>query len=201
VFYSSINDNAGLYNGTEYIMYDPRIKGDPYFLAADLQTGDILYNGTLYKNIRMLYELTTGYVVVREFDQGVLMNLLTEKVGYFTLLNHVFIHLVPDSTNKIISNGFYDRIYNGSTTIYVRRQKTVFDDQNNFEKSFIENDHYFIYKNNTFYAVSDKGSVLNVFKDRKKDIAKYLRQNNIKYKDNAEYAMVKMAEYYDKLTH
>lgn len=201
LFYNGINDNARLYNGFEYIMYDQRIKGYPYFLAPDMNSGDILYDGILYKNIPLLHELTTGNVVVRAFNHGVLMNLIKEKVSYFTLLNHYFVHLVPDSTNKVITNGFYDRIYNGTTVLYAYRQKSVYEDPNNFDRSFVENNHYFIYKNNTYYPVSDRGSVLSVFKDRKKELTKYLRQNNIKFRKTPEYAMAKMAEYYDTLTH
>jgi len=201
LFYSSINENAHLYNGTEYIMYDQHIKGDPYYSIADMKEGSVFYDGTLYQNVPMLYELTTGNLVIRQYNNGVLMNLINEKIGYFTLLNHTFIHLVPDSANNIISNGFYDRIYNGSAVVYVKRQKIAFEDPSTFEKSFIIKDRYFIYKGNSCYPVSDESDVLKVFKDKKKDISKYLRQNKIKFKKDREFAMVKMAEYYDQLTH
>lgn len=201
LFYSSINENAHLYNGTEYIMYDQHIKGDPYFIVADMREGMVLYDGTLYENVPMLYELTTGNVVVRAYNNGVLMNLINEKVGYFTLLNHTFVHIMPDSANTTITDGFYDRLYNGNAAVYVKRQKIAFEDPSTFERSFIVKDRYFIYKNATWYAVSGESDVLRIFKEKKKDITKYLRQNKIKFKKDPEYAMVKMAEYYDQLTH
>jgi hypothetical protein len=49
--------------------------------------------------------------------------------------------------------------------------------------------------------VSTESDVLKVFKDKRKDISKYLRQNKIKFKKDHEFAMIKMAEYYDQLTH
>jgi len=200
IFYSAVNDNAVLYNGTEYVMYDQRIKGTPYFLDGQ-QTADIAYNGTLYNNVPLIYELVNNNIVIREFGQGVFINLINQKVQYFTFFNHTFLHLVPDSTDKVITNDFYDRIYNGTVKVFVKRQKIVFEEPNTFEKSFVEKDHYFIYKNNNYYAVNDYGAVIDVFKDKKKDLVKYLRQNNIKYKKGPEYAIAKMAEYYDTLTH
>jgi len=201
LFYNSINDNAGLYNGSEYIMYDQRIKGTPYFMDGGQQSGDVFYNGTLYANVSLIYETSSESVVVREFGQGVFITLVNEKINYFTLLGHTFIHLTPDSSNKVINDGFYDRLYNGTTAVYAKRQKTVYEDPRTFEKSFVENNHYFIYKNNTFYEVNGKNAVLNVFKTKKKEIAKYIRQNDISYRKDPENAIVKMAEYYDKLTH
>ncbi len=201
LFYQSVNENAHLFNGREYIKYDPRIKGDPYFNVADLQPGVIFYDGTLYQNVPMLYEVLGEQVVIRQYGQGVLITLVNEKIDYFTMFGHTFIHLVPDSANIDISDGFYDRIYNGNTTVFVKRQKILTEDPNTFERSFTEKDGYFIYKNNVYHPVSDRGSVLSVFKDKKKDIAKYLRQNKISFNKTPEYAMTKMAEYYDQLTH
>ncbi len=201
VFYNTVNDNAGLYNGTEYVMYDQHIKGTPYFMDGGQQGADIFFNGTLYTNVPLIYEITTDNVVARLFGQGLFIDLVNEKIKYFTLYGHTFVHLFQDSTNKIISDGFYDRLYNGQTSVFVKRGKSIYEDPHTFEKSFVENDHYYIYKNGTFYQVSGKGSVLNVFKDKKKDLSKYLRQNDIDFKKDPENAMVQLAEYYDKLTH
>ncbi len=201
LFYRSVNEGSHLYNGTEYIMYDQHIKGFPYFGVADLKGGSVLYDGTLYENVDMLYDISTDQVVIRRYNEGVLMNLINEKLVYFKLLDHVFVNIVPDSNNTIVTKGFYDRLYNGKTIVYARRKKIVYEDQNTFEKSFIATDKYFIYKDGTWHAVSGQGDVLNVFKEKKKDISKYLRQNKIKFKKDPEYAMVKMAEYYDQLTH
>jgi len=201
LFYRSVNENAHLYNGREYIMYDPRVKGNPYFNALDLQAGSLFYDGTLYQNVPMLYEIMGEQVVIRQYNQGVLITLVNEKIDYFNLFNHTFIHITPDSSNTVISNGFYDRLYNGNTVVFAKRQKIITEDPNTFERSFTEKDRYFIYKSGEYHSVSDRGDILNVFKDKKKDIAKYLRQNKINFKKAPEYAMVKMAEYYDQLTH
>jgi hypothetical protein len=200
LFYNSVNDNAALYNGFEYIVNDPRIKGDPFFLSTDLQAGDIMYSGTLYTNVPLLFDLTTGNVVVREYGQGILMNLLNQKLSWFTLGGRYFEHIVPDSANKVITNGLYERLYNGAITLYIKREKIIKEDQNTFEKSYEEKSRYFLLKNHVYHAVSDKGSFLDVLNDKKKELTKYLRQENIKYKKDPGYAMAKMAEYYDKLT-
>lgn len=200
LFYRAVNQSARLYNGSEYIMYDQRIKGDPYFMPQ-MQPGSVLYDGTLYTNIPMLYETFSGNLVIRQYNNGVLMNLISEKVGYFTLYGHYFIHIVPDSINTIISNGFYDRVYNGSTAVYVKRQKLLYEDGVTFERSFILKDRYFIYAGNTWYAVHNQTEALDIFKDKRKEITRYLRQNRLKYRKVPEATIIAIAAYYDKLTH
>jgi hypothetical protein len=203
LFYNTVNESAHLFNGTEYIMYDQHIKGDPYFMPS-VSPGSVFYDGTLYTNVPMLYETTTGKVVVRQYNNGLLINLINERVDYFFLNNHTFFHIVPDSNNTVITNGFYDRIYNGSkakVTLFAKRQKLLYEDPSTYERSFKLTDRYYLLKDNVWHAIHSQGDVLALFKDKKKDIAKYLRQNKIKFKKGPEYAMVKMAEYYDSLTH
>lgn len=203
LFYKTINEGAHLFNGTEYIMYDQHIKGDPYFLPA-VTPGSIFYDGTLYTNVPMLYETAAGNLVIRQYNNGLLINLINERIDYFNLNNHLFLHIIPDSGNTVITNGFYDRLYNSgnnSFTLFAKRQKLLYEDPNTYERSFKLTDRYYLLKNNVWHTIRSQGDLLALFKDRKKDITKYLRQNKIKYKKDPEYALVKISGYYDSLTH
>lgn len=200
LFYKTVNENAHLFNGTEYIMYDQHIKGDPYFVP-EVSPGTIFYDGTLYTNVPMLYETMQGNLVVRQYNNGLLINLVNERVDYFSLNNHTFFHIVPDSNNNVITNGFYDRVYNGKVGLFIKRQKILYEDPSSYERSFKLTDRYYLFKDNTWHAIHSQGDLLSLFKEHKKDITKYLRQNKIKFKKGPEYAMVKMTEYYDSLTH
>lgn len=203
LFYKTINEGAHLFNGTEYVMYDQHIKGDPYFIS-NIVPGNIYYDGTLYTNVPMLYETVTGNVIIRQYDNGLLINLINERVQHFTLNNHQFLHIIPDSGNTVITNGYYDRIYQGYNnrmSLFAKRQKLLYEDPNGFERSFKLVDKYYLLKDGAWHAIHSQGDLLALFKDRKKDITKYLRQNKIKYKKTPEYAMAKITEYYDSLTH
>lgn len=200
LFYHSVNESSHLFNGTEYIMYDQHIKGTPYFMD-NVTTGSVFYDGTWYQDVPMLYELTTNKLVIRQYNGGVLICLVNEKVGSFILSNHTFIHIVPDSGSSIISDGFYDRIYNGNVKAYSRRQTVLLENPTTYETNFKRDDKYYINRNNLWYPISSESDALRVFKDHKKEVTKYLRQNKIRYKKTPEYAIVKMAEYYDQITH
>jgi len=59
---------------------------------------------------------------------------------------------------------------------------------------------YYVRKNNTYYSFSGQGSLLDVLKDKKKEIQQYIKANQIKFRQDPEEAMVKIASYYDHLT-
>src|SRR5580698_8925470 len=57
-FYNKyIGEEAHLYTGREHAPYDFRIKGHPYFESNLLQTGSVYYDGMLYRQASMAYDI------------------------------------------------------------------------------------------------------------------------------------------------
>src|SRR3569833_1134939 len=65
-FYKAIGQESRLYNGHEYLSYDPRIKGNALFPndAKTWATGDVNYDGFTYSNVPMMYDIVKDAVVV-----------------------------------------------------------------------------------------------------------------------------------------
>jgi len=124
-----------------------------------------------------------------------------QKVTSFDFLDHHFINIDADSlaNNTIIRSGFYDELYKGKLQVLAKRSKNI-QNSGNSESYFNLQTEYYIRKNNIYYSISGKGSLLAVLKDRKKDLQQYIRTNEIKYNKDPEEAMVKIASYYDHLT-
>jgi hypothetical protein len=202
-FYNKyIGEESHLYNGTEHAPYDFRIKGNPYFESNLLQSGFVYYFGMLYQQVNMAYDIVRDELTANRYDQNFRITLVNEKIAYFSLFNHYFVRIVPDSNNKSITTGFYDRLYDGKIKLFAKRQKkikeTVTADEGD-KLWFEENDLYFIFRNNKYYSIKDKNNLFDFFKDRKKDLKKYLRKNKIKFKNDPELAILKSVEYYDQL--
>jgi hypothetical protein len=207
-FYKSIGQESRLYNGHEYVPYDLSIKGTALFPydAKDWQTGEVDYDGILYKNVPMKYDIYKDEVVVQLYNKFSMFALLSDKVHDFSFGNHHFIRIeadqLPDNSD-LLKTGFYDQLYNGKTELLARREKSLQSSSNTAttsETSFLAKDDYFLKKGNVYYKVSSKGSILKVLKDKKKELQQYLKQNHINYRDNHEDAMVKLASYYDHIS-
>jgi hypothetical protein len=206
LFYSSIGDQSPLYNGPEYYFYDPLIKGNAYFADVNaFSPGSVFYDGLLFNGVPMLYDIYSDKVVVLLYNHFSKFSLIQERVKSFDFLNHHFININSDTLNinTVIKSGFYDELYNGKSQVLVKRSKNMQTTTGGLagpESYFDPAIDYFLRKNNIYYKVTSKGSMLDVLKDKKKELQQYIRANQINFRKEPEEAMVKIASYYDHLT-
>jgi hypothetical protein len=202
-YYKYIGENAHLYNGSEHGPYDFRIAGHPYYVSNLLQPGYVYYDGTLYSQVNLALDIVRDELTINRFNNNFRMRLATEKVSYFSLLNHFFVRLVLDSTKQsTLPTGFYDRLYNGHIKFYAKRHKKI-DESITPEEGdklwFTENDLFYIYLKDRYYLVKNKKELFNIFKDRKKDLKKFLRKNKLDFKDDPEATILRSVEYCNQL--
>lgn len=198
---ASVDHQARLYNGIEHYGYYIRIKGFAYFNEPVVQKGSIEYDGLVYNNISMWYDLVKDQVIILHFNNFTRVGLVSEKVKEFTVLNHHFIRLQFDSTSQTpLTTGFYDELYKGSSTVLAKRVKVINEIvKDEIEREFMQHNLYCIQKDSTYYIVKNYKGLLSVFKYRAKEIKQYLRKNKIRYRKEPENALVKAAAYYDSL--
>jgi hypothetical protein len=190
-------NQSKLYNGSDYIIYQPKDEEHPYFEVDDWTYGSIVYDGDLYENVALMYDINIDKVIT-EHNRGNSIKLLDEKIQRFSILNHTFVRLNGDDSTKI-SAGFYDQLYGGASKVIAKHVKTYQEslDQGEIIPRFEESTQYYIIKNDVYFPVKSKGSVLKVFDDRKQEIKDFVKKNRISFKANREEAIARMAEFYD----
>lgn len=122
-----IDPPTGLYNGAEYVDYSYQItEGHPFFESADFNPGSVVYDGILYENVRLLYDIIKEQVVIKDPFEVYKPALINERVNEFTLSDHKFVRLVEnDSANAAINTGFYEVLYSGTTGVYKKQKKKI----------------------------------------------------------------------------
>lgn len=196
-------ENLRLYNGVAYTGSYSGTKGFPFFAADTLQPGSLLYDGVLYRNVPMLFDLTTGDLLADSYNHGYNIKLVTNKVSDFYLAGHRFTRLENDSTHgTVINPGFYDLMHDNKTQVLVKREKKLeqIARTEGLDARYKVYEYYFIKKNDAFYRVESSTSLLNIFADKKNEVKNYLRENHLKFKKNPELTIIKAAEFYDHLT-
>jgi hypothetical protein len=205
LYNSSIGNQSPLFNGPEYFFYDPLIKGNAYFMDVNGFTpGAVSYDGAYHTGVPMLYDLYSDAVVVLLYNHFSKYTLLKEKVKNFDFLDHHFININADTIagNSGIKSGYYDELYHGKSTVLVKRAKSIQNSTGGtgVEKYFDSSKELYLKKGNTYYSVTSQSSLLNILKDKKKELQQYIRTSQIKFRSNPEQAMVEIATYYDHLT-
>lgn len=202
LYNESFADRLRLYNGIEYVDYDKYIKGHQFYESQDWENGAIHYDGVLYRNVPLHYDLMRDEVIVEHPNETGEIRLIPERVQYFSLLNHTFIRLVADSAKSSLGRtGYFDLLYDGNVQVLAKRSKEIEEKITNLavNRTFLQKDRYFVQQSGVYHAVKSKKSVLKLFNEHKKTLAKNLRRDGIRFKTDRELAMIKLAGYYDAL--
>jgi hypothetical protein len=197
----TVGVNSLLYKGKEYVEYPFRIQGDQYFQSYIWEKGSVHYEGLLYTDVSMKYDIANEVLIVDHAHLPFPVTLESARIDHFYLLDHHFIRLEADTlTHTGISTGFYDLLYDGKIRFLVKRAKILKDaiEDRQLHYWFEEADQYYIHKDNIFHRVKSKRSVLKVFYDHKKDIRKFLKRNKIKFSKQREEAIHRIVMYYDQ---
>lgn len=201
-YYSkSLGEQSPLYNGKEYIDYTFNLQeGHPFFGGPVFVKGDIYFDGLIFHNTPILYDLIKDLVIVPDFQNVYKIILPTDKIEYFTLNDHIFIRLVNSQLNKV-SSGFYEQLYKGKIGLFAKRKKEIIEQLSfqRIDRSIIIMNSYYIMKDGIYYYFKNKRGLLSILKDKKKEIKQYLNKNRIAYKVNPEKAMLGIVEYYNQL--
>jgi hypothetical protein len=206
LYHTSIGEQSPLYNGPEYFFYDPTIKGNAYFMEINAFTpGSVYYDGLYYTGVPMLYDLYSDEVAVLLYNHYSKFSLIKYRVKSFDFLDHHFVNIDADTINNGsgIKSGYYDELYNGKTEVLVKHSKSVQTNTGGTaasERYYNASRDFYIRKNKVYYSVSSQGSLIDIFKDKKKELQQYVKANQIRFRRDPEEAMVKVATYYDHLT-
>lgn len=199
-YMASIGAGANLYNGTEYTASYTQVKGSPFWNDEGFVPGTISYNGVVYKDIPIAYDLVTNELVIKT-PQQLSIKLDAAKVDFFLLSNHLFVRSRADEASKnMLPEDFYELLYNGNIKVFVKRKKQL-------ERAFNAEDPYriamysayFIYKDDTYYQVSNKNTLLNLLRDKNDEIQKFWKEQNLNYRTDTEKTIVETVTYYTKL--
>lgn len=204
-YHEYVKNESGLYNGSQYVVYAQTIQeGIPFFETPNPTKGSVVYYGILYENVPLLYDILKGQLITLIPVSNYLINLNAERVTSFEILNHNFTRLERDSVNKTIKTGFYEILYDGKTTVYKKQTKVVGEDlsQAKLRNFIVESNSFYIKKANTFYAVSNKSSLLAIFKERKKEIQEFIRKNKLSVRKDTDKdnSLPKIAAFYDEIS-
>src|ERR1035437_5788577 len=199
-FKNEIGENVHLYSGKEYTGYERNIKGDPFFVSSEMQNSDIFYNGTLYENVPLLFDIVRQEIVINRYNQNFRIKLLNEKIKYFTLSGHKFENIPVTEKDGNTGYGIYDMAFDGKASLLVKRFKRIVNGlKAEDQPRFVQEDEFFIRNSNSFYAVDDRSSLLLALNDKKELIKTYIRKNKFRFKKNIEKEFILTTAYYSTL--
>lgn len=170
----------------------------PFFISEDFRPESIDFEGVVYRNIPLAYDICRSEVVVLNPARKAMI-LPEKKVKKFNYAGHEFKALEGVVNLK---EDFYDILFWSDSTILCAKRR-----KNQSELWRTVSDYYIIL-NNTAYPVSlvstksvgVKPTVLRILADEEDQIRAYIRENKIKFsKAKKEESLIKVVQYYASL--
>jgi hypothetical protein len=202
IYYQSLGDQSGLYNGTKYAGYPFTFsEGIPFFLSDKQQKGSVEYDGVVFQNVTLLYDDLSDVVVMQDDNHKI--QLLNEKISWFMISGFRFIYLINNGqTSSAPRTGFYNILYTGNVSVLKKEIKTIreilaFSGE---EKTHVidSKTNYYLKQTNDYAIVNTQKELLAVFHNRKKEIQHFIKTNKLNFTKDPDSLLAKVAEYLDQ---
>ena len=201
IYFNGIGDNAQLYHGTEFIRNGQKANGFPFYEGNDILTGSISYQGEIYPHQNFYYNLVSDELITNNYANNALIVLSIDKIDSFTVQTHVFVPLPAGKSRGLEKDGYYDKLLPGEPGLYCRREKRLVTGTGSEEAKYTQYNYYFIRLKNVFYSVEGKSELLEILKDQKDVLKKYIRSNKLNFKKDLENSLVLTTIYYSQPKH
>ena len=198
IYDSLLGENLPVLNGVLYKDYRATLSaGHPFYNIPNPVKGKIEYDGIVYKNLSLLLDIVKENLIIN--NNNLLVIVIKERLSDFSIANERFKFLPPKNIQKIPS-GFYKILFQGTkTAVYARPIKTIAEDLTNGRVAQLlikESINYYISKNNKFQKITNKRMLVNLLKDEKREVKKFLRENHF---STFEEQIAATTAFYEKL--
>jgi hypothetical protein len=206
LYHDFLTPETGLFKGTEYADYAHLLReGHPFYGEDKLKMGTISYHGIRYRNVPILYDIVYDQVIIGDYYHIFKIILTSQLIDRFTIEDHSFIRQTDSITPGLPKVGFYEELYAGRITLLKRETKQIQEDLNNGDHAqrYIDgtDSAYWLRMGNSYYPVNHNNSLLATLKDKKKEVRRFIRSNNLSMRKDRENTLIKVAAWYDSSPH
>lgn len=191
-----------LYSGSAYITMQLPMTGNPFFGGDTLCPGWIRYDGQLYNEVFIQWDVLQNYVLTQSLVSEAKLILRNELIDSFSFAGHLVKFMAGDRENNLMQEGLYDILYEGYTTLMVRRKKVGRQkiEMNVPIYQISVKDLYYIRKKGIYYQVDNKKDVARLYGKEMGEIKKIVRRNKLKWKKDLEQILLLAVVSFDKAT-
>ncbi|MCF8229488.1 MAG: hypothetical protein K9G58_10420 [Bacteroidales bacterium] len=195
--------NDKLVNGSLYDPLHSMAAGHPYYPKESFQVGDIAVLGEIFTGEKIKFNIELQKLVLKKLiSKGATTEILLNNtlVDSFSIRNKKFINLfflpLADSLQ-----GFAEVIFDGEFGFYAYHKKILKDDYTRktpYGRYQELSPRYFLIMNQNVKTIRKKRDFLKIFKGQRKEIRKFMKKQNIKYKNASSSELARILKYGEK---
>ncbi|KAA8482460.1 hypothetical protein BDE36_3435 [Arcticibacter tournemirensis] len=202
-YIEQLNTEAPIYNGKMYRpVFNLNDGGHTLFQSNQYTKGTIVYNGHIYQDVNLMYDMVKDQLVLLNFDQVGGIVIWPQYVDAFSLHQHTFINIRPDSTTqKSIAPGYYDLLYQGKTSLLAKRIKELIEtpNQNAVKRTVSQQNKYYLLNHSGYTLIKGKKDLLRLLSRTRNENLQYIKTERLNFKKELERSMIKLLSYHDSI--
>lgn len=202
-YLNSAKNQAVVFNGKEQTPYDLVFTNHPYLVTPQYVSGKLLHNDILYTEIPLRLDLYRDEIITTMPNTPYNIVLEKEKVTEALIAGYHVIRNDEELWPNIPRGNYLILLSDGAYPI-VKKYQVILDQKivdQNVEYTFQIRERFYVLKDKECHLVSNKGSLLKLFPDKKKELSAYIKQQKLNFRKQREQSIVAIVEYYEHLKH
>jgi hypothetical protein len=167
----------------------------PVLPTESYDYGNILYDGVLYRGVKMRLDLYRDQLVITPGDVVFIGIVLDPRLlGYADLRGY---RIVP-SPSEELPGAYYLRLHGGRVEVLKREH---FEYNTMLAEFSSRTFRYYLEKDGVYHSVGKRrGKVLRVLGDRRDELRRFIRTHSLDLRRDTENALVEVVKEYERLT-
>ncbi len=176
-YIGQVKYDAVIFSGPIAYKYPFAYKDTFYAFNDAFLANDLYYNGKLYKNVALNLNANSNELVVKVPEGENIVVLNKDLVEWFTLDSRRFI-AVADGEYEDLSGGYYEALYEGKGLVLKKIAKQIKEsvESQKIAYSFVPLVKRYVVKDGVAYPVKKVGDLAKIYKERKHDIKRFLKE-------------------------
>lgn len=202
IFFHNQEATMPIFNGKIYNNH-PKFKENKhaFFQSDHYAKGGIVYDGIFYPELSIKYDIIRDELLLLAPDHIEGIVLQQEHVNSFTLYEHQFINIKPETSLKGISAGYYDLLYKGKICLLVKRQKEITEKIEERVENFISSkDSYYLLKDSSYQQISSKQDLLRLLKSTNDKNEAYIKANKLNFGKDFEQSVLSLVGFHNSIS-
>ena len=194
-----------LVNGRTYQPPHQGAAGHPYFLGQEWMEGSVIACGKQFNSLLLQYDIFGDHLICinRSADGSVSrIQLNKEYISGFSIRGRRFVTLSREEISELLHPHYFEALVIDKVSLLTRWEKK-------FEKADVENFPYgrfssvnksiCIQKEGKLIKISNRSSVLKCLADKKPELKRFMKENDIKGLNLKENELTEIVSYYNKI--
>lgn len=183
-------ERAILYRGKQASHYNFLANGNPYWASAAFETGDVTFEGNLYRDVQLNIDALAQRALVQIASSPFAIALPPTLTPTLTIGGRRFVGFGPD---EALPEGFYQILGQGPEHVYKRVDKVLnsaVGNHNGEDIGYLDEDYrseiiryfairktyYFRDREGNFSRIKNRRALIRKFPDRQKEIRQAIRE-------------------------